>query len=222
MGEKKLSFDRRFPLRFFSLATVVLTILWSAPVSAEKFRTDGEVLIYNTIKEGADGVSYEIDWDDVDRLEALLLENAEIRQLWLTSEGGLVGAAQEIADLVIDFELDTHVVEECSSACTVILLGGRNRTLQRGSKIGFHKSHWDAQSIREYYEYEKDHQFWETPFEFAEWLYEDTQREILDDLRYLLERGVAPGFAIKTLQADTDDMWFPRRRELLDAGVLTE
>ena len=42
------------------------------------------------------------------------------------------------------------------------------------------------------------------------------------DMEYLLERGVEPSFAIKTLQADPNDMWIPRRKELINAGVIIE
>ena len=57
-------------------------------------------------------------------------------------------------------------------------------------------------------------------FEFSEWLYNDTQVQILRDLKYLIERGVDGNFAIKTLTADSDDMWYPRRKELEAAGVV--
>ena len=63
---------------------------------------------------------------------------------------------------------------------------------------------------------------WETPFEFASWLYEDTQAEVFSDFEYLLERGVNAQFAIRTLKASSDSMWYPRRVELEAAGVLTE
>lgn len=189
--------------------------------AAGKFEIDGTVLIYDTYAAEKEE-NREITWDDADEIERLLLANEGVEVLELTSSGGLVEAAQEIADTVIDFELDTHVVGECSSACVTIFLGGVNRTLQRGSKLGFHKSSWDAASLRDYYEDGKETEGWLSPFDFAEWLYEDTQRVILDDMLYLLERGVDPAFAIKTLQADTDDMWHPRRAELIDAGILTD
>ena len=44
--------------------------------------------------------------------------------------------------------------------------------------------------------------------------------QILRDLKYLIERGVDGNFAIKTLTADSDDMWYPRRKELEAAGVV--
>ena len=48
----------------------------------------------------------------------------------------------------------------------------------------------------------------------------NTQVEILRDLKYHIERGVDGNFEIKTLTADSDDMWYPRRKELEAAGVV--
>ena len=63
---------------------------------------------------------------------------------------------------------------------------------------------------------------WETPFEFTSWLYEDTQAEVFSVFEYLLERGVNAKFAIRTLKASSDSVWYLRRVELEAAGVLTE
>ena len=41
-------------------------------------------------------------------------------------------------------------------------------------------------------------------------------------MEYLIERGVEPLFAIKTMKADSNDMWYPRRKELETAGVIRE
>ena len=38
---------------------------------------------------------------------------------------------------------------------------------------------------------------------------------------YFIERGIDPLFAIKTMSATSDDMWFPRRKELEKANVIT-
>ena len=43
-------------------------------------------------------------------------------------------------DVVIEQQLDTHVIDFCESACTLILLAGINRTAERDAKIGFHQT----------------------------------------------------------------------------------
>ena len=46
--------------------------------------------------------------------------------------------------------------------------------------------------------------------------------DFLQALVFFLERGVKPQFAIQTLRAGSDGMWYPRRKELLEGGILTE
>jgi hypothetical protein len=53
-------------------------------------------------------------------------------------------------------------------------------------------------------------------------MYEDTQQEILRKLQYFVERQVDAAFAIKTMKATSDDMWYPRRKELISAGVIVQ
>lgn len=185
-------------------------------MAEEKFSINGDILGYNTNPDG------EIEWKDVEELKAILLDNPKITKLTLSSGGGGIDPAQEMADIIIDFELDTHVVGECASACVYLFLAGNKRTMQKGSKMGFHQSYWEAENIEEFYNDWKERVGWANPYEFASWLYESTQGDILIELEYYLERGVDGKFAIKTLQAASDEMWYPRRAELRRAGVLTD
>ena len=131
-----------------------------------------------------------------------------------------MSAAIYLADLIIDYDLDTNVSGSCESACTTVFLGGNKRTVDRGSWLGFHQTYWGAEAIENYYKEMKEEKEWSTPFEFASWMHDDTQSEILTDLEYLIERKVSAAFAIKTLQASSDNMWYPRRKELENAGVI--
>ena len=151
----------------------------------------------------------------------ILKSNEQIDTLVLNSSGGYLVAAHNMADLVIDAGLDTHITEECLSACVTIFLAGKNRSLALGGKIGFHKGSWAGSDIEDYYNREKKDEKWADPFEFASWLYEDTQADVFKKFEYLLERGVKPSFAIKTLKADVGGMWKPRRAELISGGILT-
>ena len=187
-----------------------------------KFVVEGEILRYNT-DLAATEAGQNIVSRDRDFFEKALKENPDIETVYLTSWGGDVETSYEIADLIIDYELDTHVVDICYSACSTLFLGGEKRTMERGSKLGFHRGWWNPDNMEEYYNSEKDAENWETVFDFASWVYEDAQEEIYDEFQFLLERGVEPFFAIKTIkEAPDDDGWYPRRKELLDANFLTE
>ena len=204
---------------FFSL--IFLTCFALPSIGNEKFSIVGDTLIYDTSKASDEALA-EINWEDSDILAQMLLENPDIKTLQLNSFGGLIEAAVYMSDIIIDYELDTHIVGECISSCAILFIAGEKRTIQRGSWLGFHQSSWDKVSIEDYYENNKDEFGWENAFEYSSWIYKDTQKQIFRDMEYLLERGVEPLFAIKTMKADSKDMWYPRRKELEAARVISE
>ena len=207
--------------RLFAVFFVAMMFPLTATSQASKFELNGSTLIYDT-SSASNEQEQEITWEDVDELDALLKSEQSIKEIELNSAGGDVEAAFYMADLIIDYELDTNVKGTCESACTLMLLAGERRTVERGSWVGFHQSYWDAPYIQGYFERNKDSKGWSNAFEFASWMYEDTQREVLRNLQYFVERGVDAAFAIKTMKATSDDMWYPRRKELEAAGVIVE
>ena len=128
-------------------------IFCCSAVFADVFTVEANFLYYDT--ENSDS-AYEIAFGHEEQLLSLLKRNSEIDTLVLNSSGGLVAAAHDMADLVIDAGLNTHVEFICASACVTIFLAGKARTLALGGKIGFHKGWWDAASIEEYYNSEKE------------------------------------------------------------------
>ena len=191
--------------------------------ASEKFKVEGEVLHYNT-ELAVNEIDRGIQEEDADILLKTLKNNPNIKTIHLTSWGGLISTAVEMADIIIDFELDTHVKEICFSACPLLLVGGETRTLERGSKIGFHRSYWSSDSMRDFYEDKetRENYEWDNEFEFASWVYDESQEDIYSQFKYYLERGVSPSFVIETMRARSEDGWYPRRKELLEAYVITQ
>lgn len=183
---------------------------------ADKFEIRGETLVYDT--ETARNT--EIESDDVEILLEILRDNEALKVLELNSSGGSVWAGQEIARIVLDFGMDTLVHGECASSCVRIFLAGNTRQMTLGSKIGFHQPTWSAANMENYYEQWREQDGWATPFEFSEWVFEDTQREFHEDLTYMISRGVDAEFAVKSKGIPNSDNWFPSRSELTFAGVL--
>jgi len=60
---------------------------------------------------------------------------------------------------------------------------------------------------------------WDDEFDFAEWAYSDAVNDVVVELRFMLERGVDPGFAIRTLDAIPDGMWSQPNRDGSGGGV---
>lgn len=181
------------------------------------FSVDGATLVYDTEKPTND----EIDSEDVEILRDTLRANPAITTLRINSGGGGVWAAKEMARIVLDFELDTEVDGECSSSCVRLFLAGKARRMTRGSKIGFHSKTWSARNIESYYDEWREDENWDTPFEFASWMYRDTYAEAYEEMVYTVSRGVDARFAIE-MHAPRDTLWFPSRTELTKAGILRE
>ncbi|MGR3433728.1 MAG: hypothetical protein ACU0CO_02375 [Shimia sp.] len=194
----------------------------ATPVAAERFAVDGPALSYDTAFPGPDGRDHRIVDADVAELRTLLRDHPDVRIVFLNSEGGGYFAAFDMAAVIADFGLATVVVDECASSCAYVFLGGVERRMLRGGRIGFHRTSWSADAIEGFYGDRAAGNGWATPFAMTAWVYEDTQAEVFDRLTFMVERGVAPGFAIRTLEAPSEGMWYPTRDELRAAGMLTE
>lgn len=203
-----------------SLKTLALAAVLATAASAEdRFRIEADKLIFDTeAGEDAEGIRH----DDVERMIALLRDSEGITTVRLNSAGGGYYAAFDLASVIIDFELDTEIVGECSSACAYVFLGGKRRVMWRGAKLGFHRTYWSAENIESYYTERREDSGWASVYDFASWSYGDTQLEVYERLEFMVDRGVAPSFAIETLRSDSGDMWYPYRPRLIAAGVLTE
>ena len=189
--------------------------------NAERFSVQGDRLIFDTTHR-VDGKEFDIRHSDVESLRDTLRTNPDIRVLEINSDGGGHYPSLDLAALAIDFELDTHVTGTCESSCVTVFLGGTNRTMSKGARIGFHQLSWNAKAVEDYYNKHHKRRGWDTPFVFSEWMYQDTQTETYNRLTYMLRRGVDPHFAIQTIRKPDSSMWFPYRAVLLAAGVLTE
>ena len=135
-------------------------------------------------------------------LEGLLKSEPSIKQIVLNSAGGDIEAAFYMADLIIDYELDTNVSGTCESACFGLLVKSGLSSEARGwiSSVLL-----GCPYIEDYFERNKDSEGWSNAFDFASGLYGDTQQEVLRNLQYFVERGVDAGH-IKTMKATSDDM----------------
>ena len=198
---------------------IIILVLFTAPIYAEeKFFIDGNTLIYATdTSEYSEGITS----DDVAEFSSLLESNEMLRVVNLSSGGGEVQAAYEIVDLIIDYQLDTHVVNFCESACTLIFLAGLNRTADIDAKIGFHQTSISSADAELEYKELKQELGFNTPFDYAAWLLEDTQDLVLNDLYYYSSIGLSLDFVIKTMEAYSDEMWYPDHTYMLHKGVLT-
>lgn len=131
------------------------------------------------------------------RFETLLAASPAVRSVVLTSPGGRMLEAERMAALIRKRRLDTRVDRYCMSACTSLLLAGRERTAPEQARIGFHQPSFPGTNA-------------------------DEMRDSIERTRAeYLAAGVSAGFVARALATPAQGMWFPEPEELIEAKVLT-
>lgn len=132
-----------------------------------------------------------------ERVAAMLAAHPHVERLTLDSDGGLVEEAVAIGKIVRDRGLATHVPDACASACTLVFLQGRARTLGPEGRLGFH-----------------------APYEVGE----DGAKRAVDpapERAAYLTAGLPAAFVAEVMRVAPADLWIPSQRQLRAAGILT-
>lgn len=116
----------------------------------------------------------------------------------LSSSGGWVREGNLIAKLISDRKLNTYVEHECTSACTIAFLAGKERAAEPNARIGFH-------SFRSVGSTDKGGESFDT--EAVKKTY--------------LQAGLSRAFIDRVVGVSHDKVWYPPHEEMLAEGVLT-
>jgi len=186
-------------LRFLGILSTV-----AAPQLAEgvrmAFLNDPEIPDYalrlmneETEIEIIGGIKYGLDRDLRQMLEAA----PRVRVIHLDSVGGRQGEAAKLYRTIRDQGLDTHVANECLSACGNVFIGGRERWISRSGKLGFHRGAFPG-------------------------LDDDLVDEeaVFGDVQ-IRESGISREFVSLAAKVANKDMWYPKTEELLRYKVVT-
>ena len=206
-----------FGFCFFFLAAVAMIISWwllvseAAPPSV--FRDDKKETVSRPMPLG-DRFVAEISRDRrqiilkgvmaqglVAQIEPRFAESDRIDTIILSSPGGNVHEARILASDIQRRGLNTHVTTECSASCLLVYMAGQNRTLGTGGRLGFHRYGLDFVQVLPHV----------SPI-----------REMRVDQQYYLERGVSLEFLDEVFDLNRDAIWYPTRRELVNAGIITQ
>ena len=206
-------------LRLISIVSVIVAAATLSFAEDAKFNVEGSTLFYNTEKSGL--IKDYVTYSDVASFRALLVQNPEIANIDLNSSGGLTEAGLEIARVVADFDVSTTVSGECSSACTLIFLAGKNRQLLTGGLLGFHRPIWSATFMEKHYNNYRSDERWGDAFDFSTWLMADTFFVAGKIFQVYSDAGAAIDFAAATLSINNDQVWYPSRNELAASGIIT-
>lgn len=201
-----------------------LSLLISSGVLAQaRYKIVDDTLIFDMTFEEL-GYEFDGELDEYDEGEVLgyLFDNPEITTLRVTGPGGLMHAASTIAEYLVRHNIDTEASGICNSACAHIFLGGRTRTLLPDAKLGFHRTWLNKKLAKKRYATARVEKGWKDEFDYAELLYDSAMTSMLDDIKFMLSRGVDVEFILKVFSTDSFDIWHPSKEELIADGVLTE
>lgn len=124
-------------------------------------------------------------------------QNPGIRTVVLAGPGGRISVGSELYDMFRKRKLATRVDDECASACTIAFLGGVERSISPGGRLGFHRGSFPGLSDSDLYETNRDFR------------------------RFLLyQAGLTPQFVDRVFATPPDDIWEPTPQELLAGRVI--
>ena len=201
-----------------------LLILLGTTLSAQtRYEVAGDTLYFD-MRAAEPGYEFtgQLEQYDVRLLSEYIFEYPEIRKLNITGPGGHMQAALEMAKDLISHNIDTIAAGECSSACTLVFLGGKSRTLRTNAKLGFHRQWVSGKEHKENYTLYKDDMEWKDEFEYLMFIYNKLNSDLVAQLSFMSDQGVSFDFIIRTLKTEVLDMWFPTQEELLASGYITE
>lgn len=132
-------------------------------------------------------------------MRALLDKHPRITRVVLDSGGGPVYEGRGVGKLFREHGIDTVSLTDCNSACTTAFIGGHERWLGPGARLGFHRYRMDAINVH--------------PFM-------DIDAEQRTDLAFYASCGVEPAFLARVFDAPHGALWYPSVEELRAAGVV--
>jgi hypothetical protein len=149
------------------------------------------ILANGTEIEFVGGITFGV----TDEVKKLLDAAPNVRAIHLNSPGGRIGEAHKLRRLIAERGLATYVGSTCASACTIAFLGGLQRYLPPGAKLGFHRGSIAGATA------------------------EELNQENDAARRWMIAIGVPTWFADRAYSSSS--IWWPTPDELWQAGFIT-
>jgi hypothetical protein len=133
-----------------------------------------------------------------DAVRRALDHNPTVRTVVLAGPGGRLSVGFELYEMFRERKLATRVDDDCASACTVAFLGGVERSISPGGRLGFHRGSFPGLSDSDMHESNRDFR------------------------RFLLYIArLTPQFVDRVFATPPDEIWEPTPQELLAGRVIT-
>lgn len=137
-------------------------------------------------------------WGSYKALEAAINQTPKLMLVEVQGPGGYVVEGMAMAHLIQQRKLDTVVLGNCISACTLMMAAGRERYLGPDARLGFHRTGTDYFNVS------------------RSWTKMD--HHIAD---YYRSRGTSDDFVKKALDTPFDRIWVPGKSEVFASGYVT-
>ena len=204
------------------IITCLLILIGTNSAAQTRYEVAGDTL-YLDMRAEALGykLTRQLEFYDVRLLSEYLFEYPEIQKLNVTGLGGHMGAALEMARDLSGHGIDTIASGKCFSACAMVFLGGRSRTLSPVAKLGFHRQWVNSEEHKENYTLLKENMGLKDEFDYLMYIYNKLNSELIAQLTFMIDQDVSVDFIMKALATEIWDMWIPSKHELLAAGVIS-
>lgn len=175
----------------------------AAPTLVEMWNiyTGDEDLNQLAVRVGADGRTLYVEGSyglgGAELVRRALDANPGIRTVVLAGPGGRLSVGFDLYEMFHERKLATRVDDECASACTIAFLGGVERSISPGGRLGFHRGSFPGLGDNDLYETNRD-----------------LRRFLLSVAR------LAPQFVDRVFATPPDDIWVPTPQELLAGRVI--
>lgn len=179
-----------------ALAAIALAGLLAASSAARAQSSDFKI----TVLPGGTEMEYSgrIAFGASGALRSALNDNRTVKVLHLVSNGGSVYWARQMQYLVHDRGLTTVIDSHCLSACALVFLGGVERYMTPGAKLGFHRESAEGESQAEINMVEES------------------------DAQFMRAMGISDAFVEKAFSTPSSDIWIPSVAELKNAHVIND
>ena len=149
-----------------------------------------------------------------------ILSNNEIERIifddvWFEQESDAI----EFSDIIIDFDLDTHIINTCWDTCLYAFISGKKRTMEKGSNITFEMVSYQKDFLQDIID-NKDYEYFGGLAQYIIFIDNNTREKIINMLSLFIERKINPQFVIDLIRNANQKSWTPRRIVLENANVL--
>ena len=143
-----------------------------------------------------------LDFGVTSAVRSFLLTHPNAKGVIIESKGGNIYEGRGLAAIFTQYKLDTYSFRYCLSACAIAFIGGEKRYLGKDGKLGFHQYAVESKNLQNFQNF---------------YNIEDEQEK---DRKLYRSRNITEHFIQQIFKIPNNNIWIPKRKALLQAGVI--